>query len=150
MSHPEHNDTVTIAFTGKLDNGEVFYEVTKDKPLQIKVGTSDLPPSLEQAILKLTVGEEVDVRLPPEEGYGARQKDLLQTIDNQQMIDSLNPKPGMILSLKVEKEGTEQKVPATVIEVNGSEVTVDYNHPLAGHHLNYKLTLLEITKSADN
>ncbi len=68
------------------------------------------------------------------------------TIDNQQMVDSLNPKPGMILSLKVEKDGTEQKAPATVMEVNGSEVTVDYNHPLAGHHLNYKLTLLDIIK----
>ncbi len=146
MSHPEQNDTVTIAFTGKLDNGETFYEANRDKPMQIKIGTSDLPPSLEQAIVKLNIGEEVEVRLPPEEGYGIRQKALLQTIDNQQMVDSLNPKPGMILSLKVEKDGTEQKVPATVMEVNGSEVTVDYNHPLAGHHLNYKLTLLDIIK----
>lgn len=146
MSHPDQNDAVTIAFTGKLDNGEIFFEVTRDKPMQITLGTNDLPPTLEEAITKLTIGQEVEVRLPPEQGYGVRQKALLQTIDNQHMVDSLNPKPGMILSLKVDKDGSEQKVPATVIEVNGSEVTVDYNHPLAGHHLNYKLVLLEIVK----
>ncbi len=50
----------------------------------------------------------------------------------------------MILALKIDKDGVEEKVPATVISVEGSQVTVDYNHPLAGHHLTYELTLLEI------
>jgi FKBP-type peptidyl-prolyl cis-trans isomerase SlpA len=144
MAHPQPNDTVSIFFIGKLDNGEVFYEVTEDAPMQFTIGSSDLPPSLEQEIVKLQVGEKVKVRLPPEEGYGARLKDLVQTIDNRQMVDSLNPKPGMLLSLKVEKDGREQKVPATVMAVNGSEITVDYNHPLAGHHLTYEITLLDI------
>ena len=146
MSHPQPNDTVVISFTGKLDNGEVFYTVTTDDPMQFTLGNSDLPPTLEQEIFKLSVGEKAKVRVAPEEGYGARLKDLVQTINNQQMVDALNPKPGMILSLKVTKDGTEQKVPATVLEVKGSEVTVDYNHPLAGHHLNYDITLLEVIK----
>ena len=77
-----------------------------------------------------------------------KQKELVQTIDSQHMVDSLQPKPGMVLSLKVDREGVEQKVPATVISVEGSEVTVDYNHPLAGHHLTYELTLIDLQPSA--
>lgn len=148
MTRPQPNDMVTIAFTGKLDNGEVFIAVDRPEPLHTRIGDSKLPPTVEQALLEMTVGETRKIRIPPEEGFGPRQKDLLQTIDNQAMVDTLKPKPGMILSLKIDRDGVEQKVPATVISVAGSEVTVDYNHPLAGHHLTYELTLLDIQPSA--
>ena len=146
MTHPQKNDTVVLSFTGKLDNGEVFIIQEETKPLLATIGNSDLPPTLEQEIQKMEVGERRKIRVPPEEGFGARQKDLVQTINNQKLIESLNPKPGMILSLKVEKDGVEQQVPATVIEVQGTSVTVDYNHPCAGHHLTYDLVLVEIRK----
>lgn len=142
MSHPKMNDTVLLSFIGKLDNGEVFMTVEKDKPFRVTLGNTELPPTLEQEILKMEFGETRKIRVSPDEGYGPRQKDLIQTIDNQRMVDSLRPKPGMIVALKAEKDGVEQKVPATVITVEGSRVTVDYNHPLAGHHLTYDLTLL--------
>ncbi len=137
------NTTAVIAVTGKLDNGEIFYTIPENKPMTVTLGNSDLPPSVENVILTMNEGETRRVRVPPEEGYGARQKDLLQTIDNQQMVDRLHPKPGMILSLKAEKEGETQPIPATVMSVDGSVITVDYNHPLAGHHLTYDIVLLK-------
>ncbi len=143
MTNPQPNDMVTITFTGKLDNGEIFIAVDQEQPLHTKIGDSNLPPTVEMTLLKMTVGETRKIRIPPEEGFGPRQKELLQTIDNQKMVDALQPKPGMVLSLKVDRNGVEQKVPATVISVEGSEVTVDYNHPLAGHHLTYELTLMD-------
>lgn len=149
MKHPQQNDMVTIAFTGKLDNGEIFIAVDEQEPLHTKIGDSDLPPTVEQTLLQMTVGETRKIRIAPEEGFGVRQKVLLQTIDSRQMIDTLHPKPGMILSLKVDKDGVEQRVPATVISVEGTEVTVDYNHPLAGHHLTYELTLVAIQPSTN-
>jgi FKBP-type peptidyl-prolyl cis-trans isomerase 2 len=145
MSHPQAQDTVVLSFTGRLDNGEIFITSDKDQPLSAIIGNSDLPPTLEGGIVAMKIGETRKIRVPPEEGFGPRQKELIQTIDNQVMIDSLHPKPGMIVTLKVDKDGTEQKIPATVISVDGSRVTVDYNHPLAGHHLTYDVTLLDIT-----
>lgn len=144
MTRPQKNDTVVIAFTGTLDNGEAFYVVEKDEPMSFVIGESSLPPSLEQAICSMTTGETQKIRVPPEEGYGLRQKDLVQTIDSPEMVNKLQPKAGMIVSLRAEKEGTEHEVPATVMEVDGTRVTVDYNHPLAGHHLNYSIEILEI------
>ncbi len=144
MIQPTKNSTVTLAFVGKLDNGEIFISVEEKEPLIVQLGSNDLPPSVEEALNQMKVGERRKVRVPPEEGFGPRQKDLLQTLDNQSMVDSLKPKPGMVLSLKIDKDGVEQKVPATVISVEGSKITVDYNHPLAGHHLTYELKLLNI------
>jgi FKBP-type peptidyl-prolyl cis-trans isomerase SlpA len=146
MAYPKTNDMVIFTFTGMLDNGEVFIASEKDKPAQAILGNSDLPPSLESGIMAMQVGETQKIRIPPEEGYGQRLKDLVQTIDNQKLVDTLHAKPGMVISLKVDKEGIEQKVPATVMSVEGSLITVDYNHPLAGHHLTYQVTLVEITE----
>lgn len=144
MSYPKPNDLVTFSYTGLLDNGEVFLASEEGKPSRAVLGKAELPPTLEAGILSMQVGETKKIRIPPEEGYGLRLKELLQTIDNRQLVDALKPKPGMIVQLRVNKDGVEQQVPATVMSVEGSRLTVDYNHPLAGHHLTYKLTLLEI------
>jgi FKBP-type peptidyl-prolyl cis-trans isomerase 2 len=135
---------VSLALVGKLDNGEIFITIEEQDPLRTQIGNNDLPPTVEQTLVEMTVGERRKIRIPPEEGFGPRQKDLLQTIDSQKMVDTLQPQPGMVLALKIDKEGVEEKVPATVISVEGSQITVDYNHPLAGHHLTYEVTLLEI------
>lgn len=148
MSKVERNDIVTLAFIGKLDNGADFMTVTRDNPMKVHIGTSDLPPTVENALIGLEVGQTRKVRVPPDEGYGPRQKGLLQTIENPAFIEKIKPRPGMVLSLKIERDDKEHQVPATVVEVNDGSVVVDYNHPLAGHHLNYDITILAIQKSS--
>lgn len=148
MTYPKKNDTVTLFYKGTLDNGEIFQIIEKETPMVVKIGNSDIPPTLEQSIMEMKVGQTRKIRVSADEGFGPRQKDLVQTIDSEEMIKSINPKPGMILSLKVDKDEVEEKIPATVIKVDGSKITVDYNHPLAGHHLNYDLTLTEINKTS--
>lgn len=144
MTSAQQPQTLIIAVTGTLDNGAVFFTAERESPVSVTIGDSTLPPTVEQAITSLKVGETAKVRVAPEEGYGQRQQDLLQVIDNPEMVQALQPKPGMILSLKINHKGSEEMVPATVIEVDGTLVTVDYNHPLAGHHLNYEIEVLEI------
>ena len=142
MSALQDNTVVTISYIGKLDNGEIFNTTEPDAPITATIGNSDLPPTLEETIKNMTVGQTTTVRVPPEEGYGARQKVLLQEIENKEFIERVKPKPGMVITLNVNKDGEQVPVPATVMEINGDTVVVDYNHPLAGHHLTYEVTLL--------
>lgn len=148
MKVVEQKDIVSLAFIGKLDNGAEFIKATEDKPFQVTIGASELPPTVENALVGLEVGQQRKIKVTPDEGYGPRQKDLLQTIGNKAFIEKINPKPGMILSLKVTREGQDHQVPATVIEVKEDSVVVDYNHPLAGHNLTYEITILDIQKNA--
>lgn len=148
MKTVEQNDIVTLSFIGKLDNGTEFMTVTPEKPLSVHIGASEMPPSVESALVGMAIGQTRKVRVSPDEGYGPRQKDLLQTIGNTEFINKIQPKPGMILSLKVKRDGEDHQVPATVMEVHENSVLVDYNHPLAGHHLTYDITVLGIQKSA--
>lgn len=147
MVKVEENDKVAISFIGKLENGEIFKTVGDSEPLIVEMGSSEAPPTLEIALKEMQVGEKKTIRVPPEESYGPRSKDLLQTIEKDTFEGHIDPKPGMIMSLKVNKDGEEHQVPATVIEVDGENVTVDYNHPLAGHHLTYDVTVVSIEKA---
>jgi FKBP-type peptidyl-prolyl cis-trans isomerase 2 len=146
MKIVEDNDTVTLTYTGKLENGEIFADITKQQPFILELGNNQAPPTLEQALIGMSVGDTKSIRLDPEEGYGYRRKELLHTLERKSISDKITPKPGMILSLSVEKEGNEHKVPATIVEVNEDTLVVDYNHPLAGHHLTYIVTVIDIDK----
>ena len=144
MSNVKENDSIVITFTGKLDNGVVFFEVPSSEPMKVRLGDSELPPSVEMAVVGMQKGESKTLRIPPDEGYGPRMKDLLHEIPRETFGERIEPKPGMVLSQKMEKDGVEQKVPVTVIEVKEDVVVLDYNHPLAGHHLTYEITILDI------
>ena len=140
------NYKVTMIYEGKLDNGEIFKIITEDQPLQIQIGNSELPPTLEKSLLGMSAGQSKTVRLTPEETYGPRQKVLLQTVKKSNLGKNISPKPGMILSLKVQKEGVEHQIPATIVEIKEKTIVVDYNHPLAGHHLTFNVTILKVEK----
>ena len=51
MSIVKENDNIVITFTGKLDNGIVFLEVPSSEPMKIKLGDSELPPTVEMAVV---------------------------------------------------------------------------------------------------
>ena len=144
MSSTTKQPRITLAFTGKIDNGDLFIDISPKAPLTIELGAGELPPSVEEVVAEMKVGEQKQVRVSPEEGYGHRTKDLLHEVSKSVFGDQIEPRPGMILSQEVEKEGVKHKVPATVMEVKDETVLIDYNHPLAGHHLTYDLTVLDI------
>ena len=139
-------DEVKISFAGKLDSGEVFMDVPPENPITITLGNSELPPTVENAVIGMKKGESKEIRVSPDEGYGHRTKDLLHEVPKKVFGDKIAPKPGMIVSQKIEKDGKQHEVPATVIEVKDQHVVIDYNHPLAGHHLTYSLTVLDVHK----
>lgn len=143
----EEKDKVGLTYVGKLDSGDVFKQIDPSTPLYVTIGESELPPTLEIAIKGMKEGEKKSVRVPPDEGYGPRQKDLLQELSVSNFPSSFTLKPGITLSLKVSKDGEEHQVPATVTKIEGETVTVDYNHPLAGHHLTYDIKIISIEKA---
>lgn len=144
MNIVKERDLIAITFTGKLDNGQVFIDFPPSEPMKIKVGDSELPPTVEMAVIGMKKGETKKIRVAPDEGYGPRMKDLLHEVPIKTFGDRIVPKPGMVLSQKIEKDGVEQKIPVTVIEIKDDTVILDYNHPLAGHHLTYELTVVDI------
>lgn len=144
MKTLSNGDRVHLSFVGTLDNGDIFKEIKDDAQYLVTLDNNELPPTIEQALMGMREGEEKTIRVPPDEGYGPRLKDLLHEVPVSSFGNNITPTPGMILSQKITKDGVIHDVPVTVIEVNGDTVVIDYNHPMAGHFLNYAMRIVKI------
>jgi len=139
-------DTVSISYTATLDNGEVIDKVPASRPITLNIGSGRVLKAVEACLLGMNPGETRTISVQPEDAYGPYHDYLVHDINRSVFEGKIDPKPGMILSLTINRDGQDQQVPATVLSVQGDTVTVDYNHPLAGKVLTYTVTLHAIGK----
>lgn len=137
-------DQVSIEYEGMLESGEIVEVSTETGPVEFEVGAGTMPPGFEKALIGMHEGEEKTITLLPEEAFGPKDENLLHTVRKSVFGDNIDPKPGMVLGMTLSKQGIDHKVPALVTAVDGEDVTIDFNHPLAGRTVLYKLTLKEI------
>ncbi|MFZ5762485.1 MAG: FKBP-type peptidyl-prolyl cis-trans isomerase [Thermodesulfobacteriota bacterium] len=147
MQRAQQNDQVTLLYNGTLANGETFDSSEDAGPLSFRIGDQSVMPAFEQAVIGMAVGETRNITLAPEEAYGPRREELVVEVPR----DTFGPRElsrGMVLGLTMEQEGKPVQMPATVVAVAESTVTVDFNHPLAGQTLTFTLTLEAIDQAA--
>jgi FKBP-type peptidyl-prolyl cis-trans isomerase 2 len=148
MQRIEKGDLVTVEYEGRIKDGDLFETTAETGPLQFEVGCGNVLPAFEQAVLGMTVNETKIIEIPAENAYGPKNTELVQTFDRKVFGERINPVPGMILGMTMEREGEKQQVPGVITEVNGDMVTIDFNHPLAGQNLLFRITLKAIGKNA--
>ena len=134
-------DKLRIHYTGRLDDGTVFDNSEGRDPLEFTVGNGEIIPGLERAMIGMEVGESREVTVAPEEAYGARDDQRVQSVPREAIPDSIPTEPGTQLSMKTQ-DG--QTIPVVVSNVTDSHVELDANHPLAGKTLTFDVTLVEI------
>ncbi|HSR35855.1 MAG TPA: peptidylprolyl isomerase [Desulfurivibrionaceae bacterium] len=147
MQRAQQNDQVTILYNGKLASGETFESSDDTGPLSFQIGDQSVMPAFEQAVIGMAAGESKTITLAPEEAYGTRREELVLEVPR----DTFGPREisrGMVLGLTMEQEGKPVQMPATVVAVADTSVTVDFNHPLAGQTLTFSLTLQAIAQPA--
>jgi FKBP-type peptidyl-prolyl cis-trans isomerase SlyD len=133
---------VTIDYTLKDPQGTVIDSSTAAgrEPLPYLHGAGALIPGLEKALEGKSKGDKLQVTVLPEEGYGARDENLVQTV-NRSAFQGMDVKPGM----QFRTQGQEGAVAVvTVTKVEGEQVTVDGNHQLAGIPLSFDVTIKDV------
>ena len=80
MSVAKAGDAVQVHYTGKLADGEVFDSSEGREPLGFSLGSGNVIPGFENAILGMQVGEAKDVVIPVNEAYGERHEQMTQTV----------------------------------------------------------------------
>lgn len=144
MKKIKQGDHVTIAYEGSLENGEIVESSASTGPFELEVGKGLMPPGFESGLLGMQEGEEKTIILQPEEAFGHKDENLLHTVKRTVLGKDIEPKPGMVLGMTVDKEGQKHKVPALVTAIDGEEVVLDFNHPLAGKAITYRITIKAI------
>ncbi len=134
------NTAVTIHYTLKNDAGEVLDSSEGDEPLAYIQGQGDIVEGLEKALAGKKKGDKLSVKVSPEEGYGERESDRVQTVPRAMFEDGVDVKPGM----RFQTHTPDGPAIVTVTMVMGSEVTIDANHPLAGENLNFDVEVVDV------
>ena len=135
----ENGKVVSVHYVGKFTDGEVFDSSEGREPLQFQVGSGQLIPGFESAIIGKVVGDKVTANIAPEEGYGLVREDLIVRVPLDKM-------PGEVeVGQALEAQGDNgQSAQVFVKEVNEDSVVIDGNHPLAGKDLVFEIEVVEI------
>jgi FKBP-type peptidyl-prolyl cis-trans isomerase 2 len=128
--------SVTISYIGTLDNGKIFHSTDDHGPLTFTVGSDQIFPALEQAIIGMRAAEVKNILLAAAEAYGPRHRENIIQVSRDAFPAGKEISVGQKLSIDF-TGGTSRKMLVTV--VGDSEVTLDGNHPLAGCDLTFAL-----------
>ena len=134
------NAVISIDYILKDDNGNIIDQSDKSDPLVYLHGASNIIPGLESALSGKAVGEAISVRVAPEEAYGVRDDAKKQAVPRNMFGDE-----EIAVGAQYHAQGPDgQHLTVTVVSVSDEEIVVDGNHPLAGMHLNFDVTVVDI------
>ena len=136
----EKNLVVAIDYTLSDNDGVVIDTSTGREPLKYLHGTGALIPGLEKELEGKVVGDKLDVAIKPEDGYGMRNEEMLQTVPREHF----GHVPEIQAGMQFQANSEEGPVMVTIVKVDEKEVMVDGNHPLAGFILNFKVEVKEV------
>jgi len=131
---------VTLNYTLKDDDGNII-DQSHDAQFAYLHGAQNIIPGLENALTDKTKGDKVSVRIDPKDGYGERNDSMIQNVDRG-MFDVEDE---LQVGQQFHAQGPDgQMLTVTVAQIEGDEVTVDGNHPLAGVHLNFDVEVMDV------
>ncbi len=137
-------DTVKVHYTGTLDSGDTFDSSEGKDPISFTVGSGQVIKGFDVAVIGMKKGEEKSIKIKPEDAYGQRNENYTKEVPRQGNLSNQSLKPGMMLVF-----GTQagQKMAAMIKEIKQETLVLDFNHPLAGKTLNFKIKVTDIKSS---
>lgn len=120
------------------DGSEVVSSFGED-PLAFTLGDGTLLPALEENLLGLEASEQQQFLLAPEFAFGDRNPELIQAMPRGD-FDTI-PEAGQVLAFSL-PDGEETA--GLITEVGAEYVTVDFNPPLAGHNVVFRVEILDV------
>ncbi|MGB9439216.1 MAG: peptidylprolyl isomerase [Desulfobacterales bacterium] len=142
MQKVDNGIFVSVAYTGTLENGEVFDTSEGRRPLEFQTGAGQLIKGFEDAVIGMSLNEKKEFTLMPEDAYGMRDESRLQVFPRSDLPASVEPKVGDTMAFST-PEG--QQIPARLIKMDAENLTFDLNHPLAGESLTFAIEVVGLS-----
>jgi FKBP-type peptidyl-prolyl cis-trans isomerase 2 len=152
----EAGDSVTVEYTGRLENGTVFdtsresvagetgiAEAAPDgeyEPLTFEVGAEQVIEGMEEGLVGLEAGEETTLTIPPEKAYGERSEENVHEYETDHLTEMLGgqtPDEGAYLEAQNGQQGE-------IVHVDDELVRVDFNPKLAGKTLEFEVEVVSV------
>ena len=140
------NKVIGIEYTLKdAKTGEQLDTNVGQAPLEFVSGKGQIIKGLEDKLVNMSANEEADVLVEPKDGYGEYNEEAVQTLPKEQFA-------GIELTAGMSLYGTGEHgetVQVLVKSFTDDEVTIDYNHPMAGKTLMFSVAILSLRDASE-
>ena len=140
MKKVENGSTVTVNYTGKLEDGTIFDSSLNEgrEPLTAVLGEGSLIKGFENGLIDMVEGENKTIEIESSDAYGDYREDMISDIPKTQVPE------GVSAGDMLQGFGPMGPINVKVLEVNEETVKLDANHPLAGKKLIFDLEVVSI------
>jgi FKBP-type peptidyl-prolyl cis-trans isomerase SlyD len=133
------NQVVTIIFTLKDEDGIIIEETTKENPFSFISGYQQILPRLEAHIGEMLIGSKKTFVLAPEDAYGEYDDGAIQKVKRSEFPAETELEVGMGF---IADSPDGNQMPFIIENIQGDDVTLNFNHPLAGKTLTFEVELM--------
>ena len=141
----EKDRVVSIDYKFQNSTGEVIDASEASEPLIYLHGNNNIIVGLEKQLLGKTTGDELSCVVPAKEGYGERDEALVFKVSTSDFGEGAAIETGM----QFEAHGEDGAQIVTVMGIEGDQVTVDANHPLAGEELHFTVKVVDVREATE-
>ncbi|MDH1056043.1 FKBP-type peptidyl-prolyl cis-trans isomerase [Aquipseudomonas alcaligenes] len=131
---------VTLHFALKLENGDVVDSTFDRQPATFKVGDGNLLPGFEVALYGFKAGDKRSLQIEPENAFGQPNPQNVQVMPRGQFQD-MELSEGLLI---IFNDAANAELPGVVKAFDEQQVTIDFNHPLAGKTLSFDVEIIEV------
>ncbi|MEL0638305.1 peptidylprolyl isomerase [Marinomonas sp. TI.3.20] len=137
------NSQVTLHFELSLEDGQIVDSNFSHEPARFVFGDGNLLPAFEEVLVGMSAGQEGRFDMSPEQAFGARNENNIQRMPRSQFAMDLEE--GMVVSFA---DASKNELPGVIAEISDNEVLVDFNHPLSGRTLTYRVQIVMVEEVA--
>ena len=134
------NSSVTVNYTGKLEDGSIFDSSLTEgrEPLAATLGKGSLIPGFEKGLIGMKEGDKKTIEIDYMDAYGERKDELIAEVPKDRVPENIEV--GQML------QTTTPQGPMNVVvkEINEDNIVLDANHPLSGKNLIFELELISV------
>jgi FKBP-type peptidyl-prolyl cis-trans isomerase SlpA len=136
----EQGTKVKLHFSLALEDGSLIDSNFDKQPASFIIGDGNLLPGFESAILGLESGQKREFTIPPENAFGQHNPQNVQDVDRTNFAED-KLEIGAVFSF----QNGDGELPGVIIGIEGEKVMIDFNHPLAGQSILFKVEILQIS-----
>jgi FKBP-type peptidyl-prolyl cis-trans isomerase SlpA len=132
---------VTLHFELALADGDIVDSNFSGRPVTFRLGDGNLPPAFEEVIYGLRSGAEQTANVAADHAFGPHNPHNVQTFPRSRFAADLAMAAGLVINF-TDQAGNEQA--GVIMKCDASHVTVDFNHPLAGREIRFRVKILSV------
>lgn len=137
----EQDSVASVHYTGTFPDGEVFDTSEGRDPLTFLVGHMQMIPGFEQEMMGAEAGEKREFTLTPDRAYGERHESAIQKASKADFGPNAD---GLEVGMMMGAQTEQGMMPFTITDIDGDEVTIDFNHQMAGKTLRFVVEVVEV------